>query len=99
MTGTIPRRLLPQQVTVEEPAGYDYGPPVTYRARVSHIRQLVRSSTGSEVVSEATLTLPPDAVVPPDSRITLPGGAVTYAIGYAPHVGARGVHHVTVTCR
>lgn len=101
---TIPRRLLPQTVTVEPYIGTNgwgeqlYDPPATWRARVQSRRQLVRSRGGDEVVSETTITLPAKAVVPLDSRITLPDGTITHALTYGRLTGAHEVHHVTVTC-
>jgi len=83
--GAIPAFLLRHQVTIEVlegegPFGPLYGPPVEARAFVDQRRRLVRSASGSEVVSETTVYLPPGTVCPPGSRVTLPSGAVSTVI-------------------
>jgi hypothetical protein len=91
----IPRRLLPQTVTVKPLTGQGaygpiYGPVVSVRCRLDHERKLVRSATGSEVVAEATVyARPPSVFGEPGSEVTLPGGQVRTVIGVSEHVGVR----------
>lgn len=93
----IPRWLLDrmgQNVIVEPfegqgPFGPSYGPPVTLRALVDQRRRLVRSGTGSEVLSETTLRVQLGATAPPGSRVTLPGGRQAQVITTTAHDGGR----------
>lgn len=105
MSHRIPSRLLPQRVTIKPLTGVGaygntYGPPVVLPARVDMTRKVVRSTTGVEVVAEATVVLPPGTVCPPDSLVTMPGEDRERAtLTYSPVVGARDVHHVEVTTK
>lgn len=83
--GSIPAWLYRHQVTVEpfvEQGPFEpvYGVPGTVRCFVAEKRRLVRDATGVEVVSETTVFMPLDTVCPPESRITLPSGRITFAI-------------------
>lgn len=67
-------------VTVErlagaQPWGDVYDPPVTVRCFVDEDRRFVRDGAGREVVSEATLTAPPEAAqhFTPGSVVTVNG--------------------------
>ena len=99
---SIPARVLPQTVTIRAYLGTGaYGDvfdtATDYPARVRRENRLVRDSDGAEVVSSSTVVTIPDCTCPPGSKITLPGetGERT-TITYAPHVGAREVHHVEI---
>jgi hypothetical protein len=64
VSGTIPQRLLREQVTVETYAGEGaygpvYSPPATVACRAEPVRQVVRDADGAEVVSELTLYAEP----------------------------------------
>lgn len=87
--------MLRHEVVVEPhlgtgPAGPVYGEPVTYRAYVEDRRQLVRSATGAEVVSETTTYLNPGADIPAESRVTLPSGRRATVISVADQEGPPG---------
>ncbi|MEU8196341.1 hypothetical protein AB0C10_21395 [Microbispora amethystogenes] len=89
---TLPADMLRHQVQVEPylgpgPAGPLYGDQVTYPGYVEDKRQLVRSATGDEVVSETTVYLDPGAVIPPESRVTLPSGRRSAVITAATREG------------
>ncbi|MEU4234182.1 hypothetical protein AB0F17_58750 [Nonomuraea sp. NPDC026600] len=68
----------------EGPYGQEYGPQATVRTLVEAKRRLVRDAQGAEVVSETTLRMQLDEICPTGSRVTLPDGAVSYAITSAP---------------
>lgn len=80
----IPRRLLKDVVTVqsyqgETAVGPDYADPVSAYGRVEMVRQLVRDSSGSEVLSEMTIYLHPDDAAPfvAESLVTFDGYVTT----------------------
>lgn len=83
----VPDWLLIHMVQVETqtdtgPYGDQYAPAVPVACFVDEARQVVRSSTGAEVVSETTLYCKLDQTdaFAPDSRVTLPDGRVAYVI-------------------
>lgn len=83
--GAIPAVLLRHQVTIEPltgegPFGPVHGAATTVRAFVDQRRRLVRAATGSEVVSETTVYLPPGTTCPAGSRVTLPSGHTSTVI-------------------
>ncbi|MET7333275.1 hypothetical protein [Nonomuraea sp. NPDC005650] len=90
--GSVPAWLLRHTVLVEPfegsgPIGAEYGEQTPVRCLVEEKRRLVRDAEGAEVVSETTFYAPLGTVCPPESRVTLPSGRVTYAIVSAPHDG------------
>lgn len=92
---TLPADMLRHQIIVEPhlgagPAGPVYGEPVTYQSYVEDERQLVRSATGDEVVSETTVYLNPGADIPAESRVTLPSGRRATVISVAVMEGPPG---------
>lgn len=77
--------LLRYQVLVEPYLGQSangprFGPPVTVRAFVDSQVREVRSPTGQQVVSGATVYCRLGPAVPPLSRLTLPDGRQTRVI-------------------
>ena len=77
----IPGFLLRHAVTVEAftgrgPFGPAYATPVTVRCMVDEQTRQIRSATGDQVVSGATVYALPDVVAPVGSRVTLPSGRV-----------------------
>lgn len=97
----IGAHLLPQQVTYtpylgEGAYGPVYGDPVTVRARVNYERKLVRTATGTEVTSAATVYLAPGATLSTGDTVTMPDGGTRQVIAVAPHVGQRDVEVVEV---
>lgn len=76
----IPALLLRHQVTIEAYAGADsfgnrlFSAAVTVTCFVDDKRQLVRASTGEEVISESTVIAPLATVCPVNSQVTLPDG-------------------------
>ncbi|NJP27104.1 hypothetical protein FLW53_23465 [Microbispora sp. SCL1-1] len=101
---SLPADMLRHQVEVEPyegpgPAGPLYGDAVTYRGYVEDNRRLVRSATGDEVVSETTVYLDPGAVIPAESRVTLPSGRRAFVITVATREGPPdpGMDHLEVT--
>lgn len=83
----IPDSWLVHTVTVEPQVGEgaygdSYGPPVQVRCFRDDARQVVRNASGAEVVSETTLYCKLDRadVFPPDSRVTLTDGSVSYVV-------------------
>lgn len=81
--------VLVEPATEEGPFGQEYGPQATVRALVEAKRRLVRDAEGAEVVSETTLRMRLDETCPTGSRVTLPDGAVSYAITSAPVDGGK----------
>lgn len=86
----LPGWMMPHTVTVEPltgtgPYGDVYGPAQTIRCLVEDTRQLVRALDGSEVVSQTTVYAPPGLAAPPDSKVTLPSGRVSYVITASGH--------------
>ncbi|GGM65191.1 hypothetical protein GCM10012275_39670 [Longimycelium tulufanense] len=73
----IPTALLPHTITVRPylgtgPYGDVFGDPVTIRrAYVEDRRQLVRSPTGEEVISETTVRTQPGVHIPIGSKVTV----------------------------
>ena len=65
-------------------AGAVFGPAVLVDCRVEDKVQLVRSSSGAEVVSSAVVRCDPGVLVPPESRVTV-SGRVTTVISVADH--------------
>lgn len=104
--GSVPAWLLRHQVLVEPfegsgPVGAEYGDQVPVRCFVAEKRQLVRDAQGAEVISETTVIMPLDTVCPPESKVTLPSGRVTYAITDA-HEDGGGLptpDHLQVACQ
>jgi len=86
--GAIPGFLLRHTVIIrpflgEGPFGPSYGDPVQARAWVDERRRLVRDPEGAEVVSEATVYLPPGTACPVGSLVTLPSGREAEALAVA----------------
>jgi len=54
-----------------------YGNAVSVRCFAEDKRQLVRSDTGEEVVSNTTIHCPVDTTIPPGSRVTVFGRTTT----------------------
>jgi len=54
-----------------------FGAAVSLDCYVEDKRQLVRSDTGEEVVSNTTIHCPVDTTIPPGSRVTVFGRATT----------------------
>lgn len=73
----------------EGPFGQEYGEPAEVRSLVEHKRKLVRDAEGAEVISETTLRMQLWETCPTGSRVTLPGGAVSFVITSAPIDGGR----------
>lgn len=85
--------LLRHLVTVEPYLGQSangpkFGPPVTVRAFVDEQTREVRSSTGQQVVSGATVYCQLGPTMPPLSRVTLADGRQTRVINAHRHDGA-----------
>ena len=99
---TIPRRLLPQAVTIRAYEGSGaygdvFSAAMTYPARVARENKLVRNRAGDEVVASSTIITVPAVDCPPGSKVKLPGEtSERTTITYAPHIGARKVHHVEI---
>lgn len=76
----LPAMLLPHTITVRilegsGPYGDVYADPVTWdRANVEDKRKLVRDKTGAETVSETTVLLDPERIVPAGSLVTVWAG-------------------------
>ena len=76
-------RLLAQPVKVREYYGANssgvafFRPGVEFPARVEYTRQMVRKSSGSEVIAEVTVYLDAaaDALADPRNKLLLPGDA------------------------
>lgn len=98
----IPRRLLPQTVTIAPYVGDGaYGPvwgtAYTVPARVEHTNQLVRDRSGNEVVARSTIFIQPRAVLPEvGSKVTVPDGSTWPVIAVAEHVGSDDAEVVTL---
>lgn len=102
----LPGWMMPHTVTVEPltgtgPYGDVYGDPVEVRCLVEDTRQLVRALDGSEVVSQTTVYAPSWIDCPPDSKVTLPSGRVSYAITTSDHDdgGLGGWQHTEVNLK
>ena len=70
--------------------GEVFADPVTIeKTKITVKRKLVRAADGSEVISEASVSMPADEVlIPPGSLVTLParfGGRVATVIADQPH--------------
>ncbi|MCO1575028.1 hypothetical protein M8C13_04545 [Crossiella sp. SN42] len=79
---SVPAWLLRHTATIEPYLGTTgtgprFGPPEQVRCFADDKRRLVRSATGTEVVSETTLYCPPGTTAPPESRVTVQGRATT----------------------
>ena len=76
------RHLMSSTVTVAPRSGNDgygkptYGAAVTYRAHLSRKRNVVRGSTGQEVVSQQAVYLATADNIQPTARVTLTTGDV-----------------------
>ena len=80
----IPAWMLVHTISVETQTGEGaqgdtYAAAVTRKVFVDEQRQLVRGTSGAEVVSEATVfdVLSAEGIYAPASRVTLPSGRVT----------------------
>ena len=78
---SIPGWLLRHQVTVEPYIGDGaygpvYGPSTTVRAMVDEQTREVRAPDGEQVTSSSTVYCRPEVDAPPQSRVTLPSGAI-----------------------
>ena len=96
--------LLTQLCTAEPYAGAGafgpvYGPTVPLACRVEDVTQVVRDSTGTEVISTATLFVGPGVTLPGESRVTLPSGRVTTVIEVARPRDRNAEHHLEVKLR
>jgi hypothetical protein len=95
MGGTIPGFLLRrggESIVVEAflgagSFGPTYAAAVTVRALVERKRRLVRNGEGDEVISETTVRARLGLVCPPQSRVALEDGTVSYVIASGPHDG------------
>ena len=108
---TLPARLRTHTITVEPrvgvgPSGAVYGAPVLVTCHLEDELQLVRDSTGAEVVSSATVFCDLDVTIPPESRITIPERAniperVTTVISVAVHDtdGRSALEHLEVALK
>jgi hypothetical protein len=72
--------LMPHKVTLEKyagasPVGDVYADPVTVRASVEDVNELVTNSDGQEVVSSTRVFIDPENWVPAGSRVTVWVGA------------------------
>ena len=90
--GVIPGFLLLHAVTIEAPAGQGpfgpaYAAPVTVRCMVDEQTRMIRSATGDQVVSGATVYAPPGTVAPVGSRVTLPSGRVATVLAVSTRDG------------
>lgn len=94
-----------QTVTVEPPSGKNaygeltYGTSTTYKARIVGRTKTVTDKEGRERVSMYTVYLNTNAVIDPDSRVTLPSGYAPsqpklLAVGTYPD--ETGPHHTTL---
>ncbi|MEV0619597.1 hypothetical protein AB0I81_40205 [Nonomuraea sp. NPDC050404] len=66
-----------------------WGPAAPVRALVDERRRRVRSASGTEVISEATIRVQLTVTCPVGSRVTLPDGRTAIAITNARHDGGR----------
>ncbi|MFJ4009465.1 hypothetical protein [Streptomyces sp. NPDC090026] len=83
--GTIPRRYLVHQITIEPYLGQSstgplYGPPATVQCLLDEQTRTVRSPGSDEVTSTSTAYCSPGTTAPPLSRSTLPDGRATRVI-------------------
>ncbi|MFE0132393.1 hypothetical protein ACFWY6_12595 [Streptomyces sp. NPDC059037] len=90
----IPGFLLGHEVIVEAwqgegPYGPSYADPVTVECFLDEKTRMVRNPAGEEVTSSSTIYARPDAVCPASSRVTLPSGRITTAIGSYQRDGGR----------
>lgn len=87
----LPPEALQHTITIEPYLGTDsngqprYGAGVSVTGFVEHGRKLVRgpgnaSGIGDQVLSEATAYVPLGTSAPPESRVTLHNGHVTFVI-------------------
>ena len=88
----LPGIWLRHQVVIEPylgvgPAGPQYGPAASVRGFVEEKTRLVRSPTGDEVTSSATVYVRLDNTAPAKSRVTLPSGRRTAVIASLRHDG------------
>lgn len=104
----LPPEFLVHVLTVEPQTGEGglgevYGPPVPVEGLLDYRRQLVRNSTGAEVVSESTFLtdLERAPLFAPDSRVELPDGSSTYVLAALKRDdgGLTGLAHLEVTLR
>ena len=74
-----------------------FGNDIPYKARVQDARQVLKSSSGEQVVSTKTVFIEGDVDVDPDSRITLPDGSTPDIIEVHKRKKADGaVHHTKI---
>ena len=90
--GVIPGFLLRHAVPVEAftgqgPFGPAYADPVTVRCFVDEKTRLIRSATGDQVVSGATVYAEPGLTAPVGSRVTLPSGRVATVLAVSARDG------------
>lgn len=90
----IPGFLLQHEVSVEAwegegPYGPSYAAPVTVRCFLDEQTRMVRNPAGEQVTSSSTVYALPDTTCPARSRVTLPSGRITTAIGAYPRDGGR----------
>lgn len=74
--------------------GAVYGPPVSVQCRVQDEVRLVRSASGDEVVSSATVFCDPDVVITPESRVTVNGRVTTVLSVSNPSTGWSRLDHL-----
>lgn len=79
---TLPARLRTHTISVEPYVGSSahgpvFGPAVSVTCRVEETTRLVRSDTGTEVVSSITVFCDLDVVIPAESRVTVNGRTTT----------------------
>ena len=101
---SIPPRMFPQTVTIQEPGGYDdYGRPIpgqklTFQARINTTERIERGEQGTEILTRSRAYIPGSPVFDPDSTILLPGHKEFEPITYIkPVAGARDVEYTEVS--
>lgn len=77
--------------------GAAYGPPVDVACRVEEGVRLVRSASGDEAVSTATVYCDPDTVIPAESRVTVNGRVTTVLLVSNPSTGRSRLDHLEVS--
>lgn len=96
----IPTAALPHRVTLRRylgPSAYGprYGPPERrIRARLTGKRRMVRTSTGVDVIADATCLLRPCGPIPVESTITDLHGRSYTVLGVADNPGLVRDHNV-----
>lgn len=77
--------------------GSVYGPPVSVGCRVEDGVRLVRTASGDEAVSTATVFCDPDTVIPAESRVTVKGRVTTVLLVSDPSTGRSRLDHLEVS--